>query len=167
LHVTTQQYRTFAPQPWGLQPCRAQPVACSLAACNRTACSLQPCSLAACSLATRSLQPCPGRRHWPEASKFIRFGAMDVTKPYKFIVFGAMDVTKPYEFLGLARYLKAGWPDFWGAFWRSGPGGPGKPSKMWGCEAPIFLKALPSRDRPNLKNTPPKTKSARLPSGTQ
>jgi hypothetical protein len=29
--------------------------------------------------------------------KFIRCGAMDVTKPYKFIGFGAVDVTKPYE----------------------------------------------------------------------
>ncbi len=32
--------------------------------------------------------------------KFIRFGAMDVTKPYEFIGFGAMDVTKPYKFIG-------------------------------------------------------------------
>jgi hypothetical protein len=30
---------------------------------------------------------------------FIRFGAMDVTKPYKFIRFGAMDVTKPYKLI--------------------------------------------------------------------
>ena len=29
----------------------------------------------------------------------IRFGGMDVTKPYKFIGFGGMDVTKPYTFI--------------------------------------------------------------------
>ncbi len=29
----------------------------------------------------------------------IRFGAMDVTKPYRFIKFGAMEVTKPYKFI--------------------------------------------------------------------
>ena len=30
---------------------------------------------------------------------FIKFGAMDVTKPCEFIGLGAMDVTKPYEFI--------------------------------------------------------------------
>ncbi len=32
--------------------------------------------------------------------EFIRFGAMDVTKTCEFIRFGAMDVTKPCEFIG-------------------------------------------------------------------
>ncbi len=31
---------------------------------------------------------------------FIRFGAMDATRPCEFIGFGAMDATKPYEFIG-------------------------------------------------------------------
>ena len=31
---------------------------------------------------------------------FIRFGAIDVTKPYKFIGVGAIDVTKPSKFIG-------------------------------------------------------------------
>ncbi len=31
---------------------------------------------------------------------FIRFGAMDVTKPCGFMWLGAMDVTKPYEVIG-------------------------------------------------------------------
>ncbi len=34
------------------------------------------------------------------AAEFIRFGAMDGTKPYEFIRFGAMDATTPYEFIG-------------------------------------------------------------------
>ncbi len=38
--------------------------------------------------------------HVQSSSEFIRFGAMDFTKPYEFIRFGAMDVTKPYEFIG-------------------------------------------------------------------
>ena len=33
--------------------------------------------------------------------EFIRFGAMDVTKPYEFIKFGAMDGPKPHEFIKL------------------------------------------------------------------
>ncbi len=33
--------------------------------------------------------------------EFIGIGAMDVTKPYEFIGIGAMDVTKPYEFIGI------------------------------------------------------------------
>ncbi len=32
--------------------------------------------------------------------KFIRLGAMKVTKPYKFIGFGATEATKPYKFIG-------------------------------------------------------------------
>ena len=44
---------------------------CRLQPCSLQHYSLRPCSLAACSLATRSLQPWTGRRHWPEASKFI------------------------------------------------------------------------------------------------
>ncbi len=36
----------------------------------------------------------------PKLYKFIRFGAMEITKPYKFIRFGAMEITKPYKFIG-------------------------------------------------------------------
>ncbi len=32
--------------------------------------------------------------------KFIRFGAIDITKPYRFIGFGAIDITKAYKFKG-------------------------------------------------------------------
>ena len=40
----------------------------------------------------------------PRSHEFIRFGAMDVTKPCEFIGFGAMDVTKPYEFIGFGAF---------------------------------------------------------------
>ncbi len=36
---------------------------------------------------------------------FIRFGAMDVTKPSEFIRFGAMDVSKPYKFIGFGSTI--------------------------------------------------------------
>ncbi len=53
-----------------------------------------------------------------------------------------------------AGYLKAVWPDFVGAFLRSGrPRGPGKAFQNVGGEAPTDLKASPGpRGRPDLKN---------------
>jgi hypothetical protein len=39
---------------------------------------------------------------------YIRFGAIDITKPYEFIGFGAMDATKPYEFTGFGAISSPG-----------------------------------------------------------
>jgi hypothetical protein len=52
-------------------------------------------------------------------------------------------------------YLKAVWPDFGGAFLRSGRP---RPSNLWGAKPPTFLKAFPGpRGRPDLKNAPNKS----------
>ncbi len=57
-----------------------------------------------------------------------------------------------------ARNLKAVWPFFLSESLKSGPGGPGKPSKMWVAKPPTFLRAFPGpRGRPDLKNAPKKT----------
>ena len=42
---------------------------------------------------------------------FIWFGAMEVTKPYEFIGYGAMEVTKPYEFIGYGMFTPGSWPE--------------------------------------------------------
>ena len=45
---------------------------------------------------------------------------------------------------------------FWGL---AGPGGPGRPLKMWGASRPTFWKAFPGpRGRPDLKNAPQKVR---------
>ena len=49
----------------------------------------------------------------PNPCKFLKFEAMDDTKPYEFVWFGAMDVTKPYEFIGFGA-MDVTKPKLWG-----------------------------------------------------
>ncbi len=59
----------------------------------------------------------------------------------------------------ITGYLKAVWPDFWGAFLKSGrPRGPGKAFRSVGVEAPHIFEGLlgPPRGRPDFKNAPNK-----------
>ncbi len=60
----------------------------------------------------------------------------------------------------MSGYLKAIWPDFLGAFLRSGrPRGPGKSFQNVGGEDPHIFEGLPGlRGRPDFKNAPPKTR---------
>ncbi len=61
-----------------------------------------------------------------EHYEFIRFGAMDVTKPYEFIRFGDLHGPKPYKFTG-----------FGGVFRSGGPGRCTHPSRKVGGRRPL------------------------------
>ncbi len=63
-------------------------------------------------------------------------------------------------------YLKAIWPDLWGAFLRFGrPRGPGKTQQKGGGRGPPIFEGLPGGPAKPQKHT--QKDPARLPSGTQ